>query len=95
MVLIPPGFVFNPTLNIVSPEMAVTSNLPLNPLLSTPFVLLALLSLLISIRLPTLNLCGFCDVIIPALPLESHVASIMAFCVLRFDTDVRSVLSFL
>ena len=35
------------------------------------------------------------DVIIPALPLESHVASTIAFCVLRLDTDVRSVLSFL
>ena len=32
---------------------------------------------------------------IPALPLESQVASTIAFCVLRSEIDVRSVLSFL
>ena len=95
IVLIPPGFVLIPILNIVSALIPVTSNNPLNPELSSPFSLLALLSLLTSTMLPTLSLCGLCDVMIPELLLESHVASIIALFVLRFDTDVRFVLSFL
>ena len=93
--LIPPGFVLIPILNIVSPDTPVTSNNPLYPVLSTPFSLLLLLSLLISTILPTPNLCGLCDVMIPELLVESQVASTIALFVLRFDTDVRSVLSFL
>ena len=47
--------------------------------LTTLLVLFALFSLLISTTFPTLNLCGNCDVMIPALPLEDHVASTIAF----------------
>ena len=95
IVLIPPGLVLIPILKTVSPDTSVTSNNPLKPELSMPFSLLALLSLLTSTILPTPSLCGLCDVMIPELLVESHVASIIALFVLRFDTDVRSVLSFL
>ena len=92
MVVIPPGLVFNPILNVLSSLIPRTSNLPLKPELSAPSVLLALLSLSISIVLPAFNLCGACAVIIPTL--DDHVASIITLLVLRSDTDPRLELLF-
>ena len=45
IVVIPPGFVFNPTLNVVSFGIEDISNIPLNPLSSVPDVLFELLTL--------------------------------------------------
>ena len=92
---IPPGFVLIPILKVLASSIAKTSNKPLYPLFATPSVLFVLLNLLISTPCPTDNLCGNCDVMIPALDPELQLASTIKLSILRLDVDDMTVESFL